>query len=419
MGQYIGARYVPRFLGTYDATQEYEALDVVDNGMGTSYISKIPTPPGTPLTDADHWALYGASSGAIINLQNQIDDINDDLDILNAATGDIVVIGDSWASFDERATYPDRTDWLYNRVQANSKIHNYAISGAGSASLSDQLTTAKADTTYNSLNVCHIVIVNGANDYITSGPEATFISRLNSLYDTFKDDFPNAAWTVLFDCMSPDSLSGTHTETGCYSYFKSCVDSIKIPIYYLGLYLITPDDFEVSNTNSYHLSSQGGAILGNIFDQIINNKTPSVRRMIAATAANTDFIQSYAFDAGVGSDINLSVIRIFLHTVGNNADMKVELSLQEIPHGNSFTLQHDITRPAVYSKKSFYLDISKWFPSMAYLYKHNNKSIQTIGNVNPSLYSGSFGDKTLSNAIFIFMKESIDFSVICLDLSNI
>ena len=70
--QYIGARYIPRFMGEYDATTAYEVLDVVDNGMGTSYILKSPAPAGTPLSDGDHWALYGAVSGAIINLQNQI-----------------------------------------------------------------------------------------------------------------------------------------------------------------------------------------------------------------------------------------------------------------------------------------------------------------------------------------------------------
>ena len=75
--QYIGARYVPRFVGTYDPTQSYEALDVVDNGSGTSYIAKIPTPANTPLTDTDHWFLYGSSSGAIVNLQHQIDDMKD------------------------------------------------------------------------------------------------------------------------------------------------------------------------------------------------------------------------------------------------------------------------------------------------------------------------------------------------------
>ena len=77
--QYIGARYVPRFMGTYDETQIYEALDVVDNGHGTSYIAKVPTPAGTPLTDNTYWSIYGASSGAVIQLQNQIDAINQNL----------------------------------------------------------------------------------------------------------------------------------------------------------------------------------------------------------------------------------------------------------------------------------------------------------------------------------------------------
>ena len=75
--KYVGARYVPKFEGTYDATQSYENMSVVDNGMGTSYISQKPVPAGTPLTDTDYWALYGASSGAIINLQNQIGTLGD------------------------------------------------------------------------------------------------------------------------------------------------------------------------------------------------------------------------------------------------------------------------------------------------------------------------------------------------------
>ena len=80
--QYVGARYVPRFTGLYDATQQYEALDVVDNGSGTSYIAKKTVPAGTPLTNTDYWFIYGASSGAIINLQNQVD-------ALNLAIGDL------------------------------------------------------------------------------------------------------------------------------------------------------------------------------------------------------------------------------------------------------------------------------------------------------------------------------------------
>ena len=85
MSQYIGARYVPKFMGTYDNTQAYENMVVVDNGLGTSYISKVPVPAGTPLTDTDYWALYGTSNGAIINLQNQIDAIVPKLTLVNVA----------------------------------------------------------------------------------------------------------------------------------------------------------------------------------------------------------------------------------------------------------------------------------------------------------------------------------------------
>ncbi len=88
--EYVGARYVPKFMGTYDATQSYAALCVVDNGLGTSYISKVPTPAGTPLTDTTYWAIYGATSGAIINLQNQIDNIeNNEIPGINSTVQNI------------------------------------------------------------------------------------------------------------------------------------------------------------------------------------------------------------------------------------------------------------------------------------------------------------------------------------------
>lgn len=85
--RYIGARYVPKFMGSHDPTTEYENLCVVDNGAGTSYISKQIVPAGTPLTDSTYWALYGASSGAIINLQNQIDAIDDKIDNIEEIVG--------------------------------------------------------------------------------------------------------------------------------------------------------------------------------------------------------------------------------------------------------------------------------------------------------------------------------------------
>lgn len=87
--EYVGARYVPRFVGTYDVTQIYDALDVVDNGAGTSYIARKTVPAGTSLTDTDYWFVYGASSGAIIQLQNDMIQVQNDI---GTAQGDITNI---------------------------------------------------------------------------------------------------------------------------------------------------------------------------------------------------------------------------------------------------------------------------------------------------------------------------------------
>ena len=70
--QYIGARYVPKFLGTHDPSIAYENLIVVDDGAGTSYISQKPVPIGTPLNDTEYWAFYGSTNGAIVGLQNRV-----------------------------------------------------------------------------------------------------------------------------------------------------------------------------------------------------------------------------------------------------------------------------------------------------------------------------------------------------------
>ena len=68
---------MPKFVGTYDNTQAYEALSVVDNGSGTSYVANQPVPAGTPLTNTTYWAVYGSTNGEILNLQQQIDDMKD------------------------------------------------------------------------------------------------------------------------------------------------------------------------------------------------------------------------------------------------------------------------------------------------------------------------------------------------------
>ena len=98
--QYVGARYVPKYMGHFDSTLEYEPLSIVDDANGNSYTSKIPVPAGSSLDDTRYWAQTGNFSGAVLQLQTRmtdaegnIRDLQDDMttakENITTAEGDI------------------------------------------------------------------------------------------------------------------------------------------------------------------------------------------------------------------------------------------------------------------------------------------------------------------------------------------
>lgn len=225
MGQYIGARYVPRFMGTYDPTQIYEALDVVDNGLGTSYISRIPTPANTPLTNTTYWKVYGASSGAIINLQNQIDDMKDGTvpgslqAQIDDNTSDITALSNKVAVFDDNAlntNFSNRkivflgdsynyTDggWiskLIARLSLNSaNVYDYTVTGHGfnNGQWLNDLTNFVTDHNNIVNDITDIIIIGGVNDSTVSALSA-LRSQINAFVAYAAVNLPNAFISVAF-----------------------------------------------------------------------------------------------------------------------------------------------------------------------------------------------------------------------------
>ena len=196
--QYIGARYVPRFMGTYNASQLYEVLDVVDNGLGTSYILKKPAPVGTPVTNTNYWAIYGATSGAIINLQNQIDAINESL--FDCQTfKKLVIITDS---------YGNRTNGgglTVGDILTNDgwDIKHYAAyAGGGFVQPSANWLPQKAvDYTGDHTEITDVVFCCGANDNV--GTVAAIQSDVESGLSIVRASYPLAKihiipWGVSF-----------------------------------------------------------------------------------------------------------------------------------------------------------------------------------------------------------------------------
>ena len=216
MRQYIGARYTPKFMGTYDATQAYEALSVVDNGLGTSYICDEPLNPGVPLTDPK-WHLYGASSGAIISLQNQIDDmkdgtvpgslqnqinemndgtvpgslqdqINDNASdiatLANKINGNILVIGNSYVGNGCVDTFVQLFEHNYKYIGSGTGFTTYT---GHSTNFESFLDTAIADSAFDNDTITDVIFVSAMGDTRAYGENAgTYKTALDTTLSSIK-----------------------------------------------------------------------------------------------------------------------------------------------------------------------------------------------------------------------------------------
>lgn len=213
---YIGARYVPRFAGTYDPTQIYEALDVVDNGSGTSYIARKTVPAGTPLTDNTYWFVYGASSGAIISLQNQVDSIiNTDIPGLQSDINNvenevvalkreqkrIVCVTDSYGTHSV-------TNWAA-RTFANLSLAagDHFLFAEGSSGFShigqsghtfETLLSSNIGSVTDPDTITDVIFGGGTNDFYYYVDKATLVSAIAGAVAYAKSQFPNAKIWISF-----------------------------------------------------------------------------------------------------------------------------------------------------------------------------------------------------------------------------
>lgn len=199
---YIGARYVPRFLGTYDPTQIYEALDVVDNGAGTSYIARKTVPANTPLLDNNYWFLYGSSSGAIVQLQNDmiqaqsdILGLDNDVDALKAAGHrEILVIGNSYVQLGIASRLEALFNASYEKIYGGAAFVPFT---GHTNTFVTALQDAVADASIDKTKITDILFVSAHGDtgaYDEHGA-ANYLSLLTAAFGTIQgivaSDFPN------------------------------------------------------------------------------------------------------------------------------------------------------------------------------------------------------------------------------------
>lgn len=328
--EYVGARYVPKFMGTYDATQIYEALCIVDNGLGTSYISKVPTPAGTPLTDTTYWAVYGAASGAIINLQNQIDNIeNTEIPAITSSIGNLsdldtsdqtsivnainevcetiaglknrrfILMSDSYGNYqnsDNKNYMEIARDELGINAADCEILYQSAIGFHDSGFLNLLMTSTITDPD----TVTDIIIFTGWNDR-----DDSYQSALKTNIAAFKayagTNFPNAKITVGDDAWSPYRYdSSENFDTVASNLKKACVangvtfadycnSGMHDSIYYL--------------SDNIHPSTSGVDILALILESVIVNGNGLIPR--TTTLITMSNMTNYLYCATYSNGVNV------------------------------------------------------------------------------------------------------------------
>lgn len=207
--QYIGARYVPLYVGNWDSTKNYEPLSIVTDGNGNSYTSLKDVPAGTELSNRNYWILTSSFSGAIDQLRRDLNNTNDAMSALDTRLGSaesnintldskidtvaeqnpnknrkFILIGDSYASgtLSSGNTSPNG-GWRQRFITANNLTLNSDVFYPQNMTGSGNSKFSRADTTLSFYEQLKHVAENVLPLYNTSADEITDIICLGGSND--------------------------------------------------------------------------------------------------------------------------------------------------------------------------------------------------------------------------------------------
>lgn len=114
--EYIGARYVPLYVGDWDSTKNYEPLTIVTDANGNSFTSIRDVPAGTPLSDRTYWIQTSSFSGAVEVLSRRVSDVENNVETID---GNITAITDRIDGLEESITgFDDKINTVDDRVDS-------------------------------------------------------------------------------------------------------------------------------------------------------------------------------------------------------------------------------------------------------------------------------------------------------------
>lgn len=200
--QYVGARYVPKIMGEWNKTLQYEALSVVTY-MGNSFTSKVPVPANVEIDNTDYWINTGNYNAQVEAYRKETENVANDLtNYKNSFKTFALYFGNSYSrgvgSTNNKGLYA-----LTKDIYDGSKL--YSGDGTGFIDYGEHtndtflthLYDAINDTSYDHTKVTHINIIGawGESREIAKDGAIVGSTKISEAIRTFmqlvKTHFPN------------------------------------------------------------------------------------------------------------------------------------------------------------------------------------------------------------------------------------
>ena len=244
--QYIGARYVPLYVGDWDQTRNYEPLSIVTDANGNSFTSLKDVPAGTALTDREYWIQTSSFSGAVDQLQRRMNNAEDEIENIEENVSEIGTridgvdtrldgIDSSITTLDNKITAlankavflgnsyaigVNNVEGLYERIKhlyGDSVLYHASgcsvlpYTNNGNRTYKNLVASAAADS--SKLDVIILAAVGderSMQEYATSDFTAAFRAGLAELEGEIRTKFPNVNNIIYIKC---SAMPTTHVST--------------------------------------------------------------------------------------------------------------------------------------------------------------------------------------------------------------
>ena len=162
--EYIGARYVPLFMGNWDNTSTYEPLSIVSY-QGNSYTSRQAVPVGIDIANTTYWAQTGNYNAQIEQYRAEVQAFDDRIDKLAENTG----VSD----------IETRETTLVQDIEANDSRIDKLAENTGVSDIETRETTLVQDIETNDSRIDKLAENTGVSDIETR--ETTLVQNIEML----------------------------------------------------------------------------------------------------------------------------------------------------------------------------------------------------------------------------------------------